>query len=141
MYDDYDLETTQAKYKEISEPLEKILFRVKERTERPQAILTLQEKLVKVKELLVKWETEKPQVTEEERSDVMTKVEKVEEWIKEKEDAQSELEPHDDPAFKSKDVPKQMKPVEQLLTRLNRKPKPKVEKKNETEDGNATDAN
>jgi len=143
MYDDgstADLATLEDKYAEISDPAEKIFSRVVESHARPEAILALQEKLIKVEELMKKWETTHPQVTEEERGEVLTKVEAVKAWIKEKEAEQAEKKPHEEPAFASADVPLQTKSVESLVKRLSRKPKPKAEKKNAT-DANATEAN
>lgn len=143
MYDDgynADLATMEDKYAELSVPAEKVFFRVSEGTARPEAIKALQTKLSKVEDLMKKWETTMPQVTEEERADVLAKVEDVRKWISEKEEAQSKLDASEEPAFKSEDVPSQSKPIETLVARLNRKPKPKPEKKNETKsEGNETD--
>lgn len=144
MYDDgynADLATMEDKYAELSGPAEKVFFRVSETTARPEAIKALQTKLTKVEDLMKKWETTMPQVTEEERADVLAKVEDVRKWISEKEEAQAKTDPSEEPAFKSEDVPSQSKPIETLVARLNRKPKPKPEKKNETKsEGNETDA-
>jgi len=142
MYEDgssADLATTEDKYSELSTPAEKIFFRVTESTARPEAVLALKARLIKVEELMKKWETSLPQVTEEERGDVLEKVEKVREWIAEQEEAQSKKEAHEEPAFASAEVPKQTKSIESLVARLKKKPKPKpVEKKNETQ-ANSTD--
>lgn len=123
MYDDgssADLATTVDKYAEISVPAEKIFFRLAEKTERPEAVTSLKGRLTKVEELVKKWETTMPQVTEEERGEVLTKVEDIRKWLAEKEEAQSKLEPHEDPVFTSAEVPSQIKPIEVLVTRLKR---------------------
>merc|ERR1712157_576874 len=131
---DADLETYTAKYQELAEPAEKIFFRWSEMIARPEAVLSLQSKLVKVEELMTKWKETKPQVTEEERNDVLAKVEKVKEWIKDMEEKQAELESFEDPAFNSTEVPLQTKSLETLVTKLSKKPKPKpvVKDKNTT---------
>lgn len=143
MYDDgynADLATMEDKYAELSTPAEKVFFRVSESTARPEAVKALQTKLSKVEELMKKWETTMTHITEEERAEVLSKVEEVRKWIAEKEEAQSKLDPSEEPAFKSEDVPSQSKPIETLVARLNRKPKPKPEKKNETKsEGNETE--
>ena len=134
LYDDgasADLSTMEEKYTELSTPAEKIWFRLKESTERPEAIKAVKAKMDKVEELLKKWEESKPQVTEEERGEVMEKVEKVRSWVEEKEAAQAALKGHEDPAFTSEEVPLQTKPVEMIVAKLSRKPAPKPEKKEE----------
>ncbi len=144
MYDEgynADLATMEDKYAELSTPANKVFFRVSESTARPEAIKALQTKMTKVEDLMKKWETTMPQVTEEERAEVLAKVEDVRKWISEKEEAQEKASPSEDPVFTSEEVPAQSKPIETLVARLNRKPKPKPEKKNETKsEGNETEA-
>jgi hypoxia up-regulated 1 len=123
MYEDgatADLATTADKYAEIFEPAEKIFERVRELTARPEAVEAIKSRLTKVGELMTKWETTMPQVTEEERGDVVKLVEAVTTWIAEKEEAQAKVKPHEDPAFTSAEVPVQMKPIEVLVARLKR---------------------
>ena len=142
LYDDgynADVATMEDKYAELYMPAEKVFFRVSEMTARPEAIKALKTKMTKVEELMKKWETTMPQVTDEERAEVLSKVEEVRKWISENEEAQAKADPTDDPVFKSEDVPLQSKAIETLIARLNRKPKPKPEKKNETKsEGNET---
>jgi len=141
MYDDgydADLPTMTAKYEELSGPAEKIFFRVSEMTARPEAVGQLKKKLGKVKALLTKWEETKPQVTAEERADVLARVAEAEAWITEKVDAQEANGPTADPVFTSEEVPLQIKAVERLVAKLNKKPKP--EPKKEEKKSNETDA-
>lgn len=133
-----DLATMEDKYAEMSVPFEKVMLRVSELTDRPEAVKTLREELTKVEQLMSKWETERPHVTEEERASVLEKVEEARKWLSKQEDAQSKKKPHDEPAFLSSDVPKQMAPIEALVIKLGRKPKPKPPKKNETKAENET---
>ena len=148
LYDDgynADLATMEAKYTELSEPAEKVWFRVKEMTLRPEAIDTMKKKLGKVEELLVKFSESMPQITEDEIADVREKIEAVNTWISEKEAEQASKKPHEEPAFTSEEVPLQSKSMERLITKLMKKPKPKPEKKenetkSESEAGNETDA-
>lgn len=139
-FDAYDasLDVMQAKYKAMSEPAEKIWFRMKELTLRPQAIAALTEKLSKVEELMKKWETTMPQVTEDERADVLSKVEEVKKWIQDKLEEQDSKAAHEEPAFSSADVPLQTKGIERLVGRLSKKPKPKPEKKETVKAENET---
>jgi hypothetical protein len=144
MYEDgykADLATMEDKYAELSVPAEKIFFRVEQVEKRPEAFAALRAKMQKVEELMKKWETTMPQVTEEERTEVLGKVEEVKKWIGEMEEAQAKADPTAEPVVKSEDVPGQSKSIEALVTRLSRKPKPKPEKKNETKtEGNETKA-
>merc|ERR1712012_536006 len=132
---DADLETYKAKYDSLYQPADGTLFfRLKEATDRPEAIAAMQAKLTKVKELMEKWKESMPQITDDERADVLAKVVKIEEWMKEMEEKQAELEPYDAPAFNSTEVPLQSKSLDTLIKKLGRKPKPRPKKapKNET---------
>ncbi len=139
MYDDgydADLATYDAKYKELTEPAEKVLFRMSEVPAREEAIKSLNEKLDKIVNLMKKWETTMPQITEEERTDVIAKVGIVRTWIAEKTEAQAAADPSEDPVFTSAEVPLQTKDLQSVISKLSRRPKPapkKEEKKNETD--------
>jgi len=132
-----DLPTMEDKYAELSAPAEKVFFRVSEMTARPAATKELTNKLDKIVSLMKKWETSMPHITEEERTGVLDKVEELKKWITEMEEEQSKADPTEDPVFNSADVPPKSKPIEVMVTKLNRKPKPKP-KKNETKAENAT---
>ena len=114
-----DLATMEDKYGELSGPAEKIFFRVSEMTARPEAMKNLKEKLGKIKALVKKWEKSMPQVTEEERTDVLDKVSEVEKWMAEMESEQEKADPTEIPVFNSADVPAKSKPIEVLVTRLS----------------------
>jgi hypothetical protein len=146
MYDEgYDagLETYTKKYEELSAPAEKVFSRMKEVSARADAIKELTGTLDKLEELMIKWETTQPQVTEEERAEVISKVEIIRTWIAEKTEAQAAADPASDPVFTSAEVPLQKSDLQKIISKLSRKPKPapkKVEKKNETnEEDVATD--
>jgi len=146
MYDEgYDatLATYEDKYIELSAPAEKVFLRMAEVTERPKAIEALREKLKKIESLMTKWETTMPQITTEERNDVLSKVEDVKKSIIEKEEKQASASPYEDPVFTSAEVPLMTKEIQGILSKLSKRPKPKVEKKNETEtesNANSTEA-
>jgi hypoxia up-regulated 1 len=133
-----DLPTMEAKYAELSVPFDMILFRLVETTALPEAIEKMQKKLTDVEALVKKWETSMPQVTEDERKDVLKKVEDARKWIEKKEKGQSKKKSHEDPAFTSEEIPVQIKPIESLVVRLSKKPKPKPEKKKKVDTENAT---
>jgi len=131
---DADLETYQKKLAELSAPAKAMFHRLSELTLRPQVIAEVRKSLTKVEDLMNKWETTMPQVTEEERAEVLAKVEEVRKWISDKEDAQAAVNPWDPVVFNSTEVPLQTKSLEKLVAKLGKKPKPKppVIEKNET---------
>jgi hypoxia up-regulated 1 len=134
---DADYATMQDKYAELSTPFEKILLRIKESTERPAAIVALKKKLDETEQLMAKWDEKMPHITAEEKEPVAAAINDVRKWIADKEDAQAQKQPHEDPVFTSEEVPLQTKSLEALVLKLSRKPKPKPVK-NETKAENAT---
>lgn len=140
MYDegyDADLETYKKKYEELSAPAEKVFFRMTEVSAREEAVQELSKKLDKVEALMEKWVTSMPQVTEEERGEVIAKVNEIRAWITEKTEAQAAADPTTDPVFTSAEVPLQTVDLQKIVGKLSKKPKPvpkkEEEKKNETE--------
>jgi hypoxia up-regulated 1 len=143
MYEDgynADIATMEEKFVGLSEPFEKILRRMSELSARPAAVEALKKRLTDIEQLMGKWATDRPQVTEEERTGVLEKVEDVRKWISEMEEAQAAKQPHEEPVFFSVDVPSKTKPVEAMVVLLSKRPKPKP-KKNETKAEKATTAN
>jgi len=148
LYDDgydADLATFEDKYVELSEPAEAIFTRQSELKARPSAGVELKKKLQKIEDLMLKWENDKPQITQEEREEVMELVNNARKWLDDMEMKQASNPAYETPVYFSQDVPKQAKPIEQMVAKLNKRPKPKVEKKKEEEekkekDENATDA-
>merc|ERR1712087_129191 len=74
--------------------------------------------------------------------DVYGKIETARKWLSDNVDAQAEKAGHEDPVFTSEEVPLQTKPIQKIIAKLSKKPKPKppkVEKKetesNSTEEG------
>ena len=135
-----DIETMEQKYLTLSEPFERILFRYKEKEARPAAVTALQKQLADIEKLMENWATSKPQVTEDERSEVLEEVEVVKKWLTEKETEQAAKGPHEEPTFASTDVPKMIRTAEKKVLQLSKKPKPKPPKKekNDTKAENET---
>jgi hypothetical protein len=142
LYDDgstADLATLEQKYEELSVPFEAILTRIRESEDRPKALEALNKKLTDVENLMVQWEASKPQITAEERELVLKLVDDVRKWVEEKEKVQAKAKDYEDPTYMSVDIPIQFVPIESLVVKLGRKPKPKPVK-NET-DTNSTTTN
>ncbi|KAL3924461.1 MAG: hypothetical protein SGILL_001033 [Bacillariaceae sp.] len=134
--DTAELEVVRAKYEELIAPAEKMWFRLSESTARPAAVKDLKDKLKEVEEKFGKWVAEKEYITEDERADVAAKFEGARKWLADKEEEQAAKASHEDPVFTSEEVPLQMKPIQKLVTKLMKKPAPKVEK-NETAEAKA----
>ncbi len=136
-----DLKTFQEKHVELSAPAEKAFSRMSEITARPKAIDALSKKLEKAEDLMQVWEKTMTHITEEERTDVLDKVQLVRSWIEEKVGEQDKADPTADPVFTSQEVPGQANKLDAIIERLRKKPKPKPIKKNETESSekNATE--
>lgn len=128
-----DLKTYETKYEELSAPAEKVFFRVVELSARPKAIKALSSKLDKVEKLMKDWEVTMTHITEDERKEVLDKVAEVRKWIDEKVEEQEKADQTSDPVFTSEEVPGQTKKIESIVGKLMKKPKPKPEKKNETD--------
>merc|ERR1712086_1022623 len=111
---------------------------LKEMTERPAAVKALNEKLVEIEEKFSKWVADLTHITEEEKDDVHSKIEDARKWLSDKVDAQAEKDGHEDPVFTSEEVPLQTKPIQKLIAKLSKKPKPKPPKveKNDTQSNN-----
>ena len=142
LYDDgstADLATLEAKYDELSVPFEAILTRIRESADRPKALEDLNKKLTDVENLMVQWETSKPQITSDERESVLKLVDGVRKWVEEKEKIQSKANDHDDPTYMSAEIPIQFVPIESLVVKLGRKPKPKpIKNETDTNEFNVT---
>jgi len=140
--DGYDAEVPEYKEKRasVTDLADPIYFRLDEATARPEAVAMAEKRLKDIRLLVAKWEEKMPQVTEEERGDVLALVAKAEAWLEGKVAAQAAVAGHEAPAFTAAEVSAGLKPTANLVTKLSRKPKPKPVL-NLTNATNATDAN
>ncbi|GMF19358.1 unnamed protein product [Phytophthora lilii] len=138
LYDDGD-KVDAAEYKKkmdaLDSDLSAILFRVAELKEFPIAINTAQEYAFSTRELMNEWSTSKPQVTDEERSDVVEKLDELEAWLTESEASQKAAPKHEKPVVTSADVAKKVQGVKKFVAVLAKRPTPQPVKteKNDTE--------
>ncbi|KAG3098515.1 Heat shock protein 17 [Phytophthora idaei] len=127
LYDDGD-KVEAAEYKKkmdaLDSDLSAILFRVVELKELPIAINTAQEYAFSTRELMSEWITSKPQVTDEERSDVGEKLDELEAWLTESEASQKAAPKHEKPVVTSTDVAKKVQGVKKFVAVLAKRPKP-----------------
>ncbi|CAM9883423.1 unnamed protein product, partial [Ectocarpus sp. 12 AP-2014] len=131
LYDDgWDMDATTYRKKrgELAELAEAIFLRSSELVARPAELARGREFTAKVRESVEKWEKTKPHITEQERTDVMEKIDSAEKWMSDKEAEQAAHPPHETPVFKSAEVEPALKALKNLVTKLSKKPAPKKEK-------------
>ncbi|CAM9469770.1 unnamed protein product [Ascophyllum nodosum] len=131
-----DAKTYRKKRAELAEGAEVIFSRLSELTARPEELARGRMFTSKVKESVEQWEKTKPQITEQERKDVIAKIESAEKWMDDKEAEQNKLTPHEKPAFKSSEVEPALKSLKTLVLKLSKKPAPKKEKPAPKDGGN-----
>jgi hypoxia up-regulated 1 len=141
-----DLATMVEKYVELSSPFEKILLRINENKERPKVVEKIEKQLGDIEKLMTQWNTTMPQVTEEEKAEVLDLVEAIRKNIADKVEEQAAKKAHEEPAFLSIELATELKPLETMVLKLSKKPKPKPPPKkkkdaNATSADNATDTN
>merc|ERR1719198_2451606 len=93
--------------------------------------------------ILDSWTTERPEITEEERTGVSGMCANFTKWLDDVEAEQAELPLTAPPAFKSTEVTAKLEPIETEVRKLIRKPKPKPPKvpKNATATNGTSAAN
>lgn len=141
LYDDGDkVDGSEYKKKvaDLQKKLDAILFRVDELKELPIAINTAKEYAFSTRELVAEWVESKPQVTDDERQDVIEKVEDLESWLDESGKKQAAHPAHEAPVLTSDDVAKKVQGVKKLVSSLSKKPAP-VKPKDESNETTTAD--
>ncbi|KAF0686372.1 Aste57867_21816 [Aphanomyces stellatus] len=141
--EDLDAAAYNERFGGMRDQLDAMIFRVTEITALPEAIKKAEQYAISTKDLMEQWTTEKPQVTEAERADIVAKVDELQEWLVDEKAKQDKVAKHEAPVFTSTQVLKKISSIKKLVTALGKKPKP-VEKKKEEEpkktDAETTDA-
>jgi hypoxia up-regulated 1 len=120
----------QEKQKSLSSKAEEIFNRFSELSARKDAMLKGKTALDDVKKAVANtWAEKFPQVTEEEKKDLLALIQKADDWIEEKAELQEKNSPFEKPVFHSSEIATQLKPVRTLFEKLMKKPKPAPEKK------------
>ena len=60
---------------------------------------------------IAQWDVKMPQITDKEKEGLLAQIQKAEEWLEEKQEAQLAKSPYEEPAFDSDDVTLQFKQV------------------------------
>jgi hypoxia up-regulated 1 len=113
-----------GKEKDVKSLAEPIFRRHTELTERPSAVAKTKKQLEGIRKRAAAWNDTMPQITANETEKMLELVDKVDNWLTEREAEQATKSPFEEPAFFSTDIAPQMKPVANMLDRLLKKPKP-----------------
>merc|ERR1712228_266762 len=136
---DLDAKANNKKKKEIEKMAAPIFFRAGELDKRPTVVTQALDAVNWTLNILETWATEKPEVTEEERTNVKGLAANFTKWLDGVQEKQAALEPFETPAFVSSEVTAKLEPLEKEVRRLIKKPKPKPPKV--TKSKNSTSAN
>ncbi|CEG38420.1 protein heat shock protein [Plasmopara halstedii] len=123
----------KTRMEELKLELDSILFRVAELKELPIAISNAKEYASTTRELVDEWSTSKPQVTDEERNDVVEKLNELEAWLTDSESSQKTAPKHEKPLVTSADVAKKVQSVKKFVVVLAKRPKPQPVKTQEND--------
>lgn len=85
--------------------------------------------------------TSKPWITPEESKDAFDRIDETVAWLEEKVQEQTKRELTEEPAFKSDDVEKRVKKVQETYKKVTSKLKPKEKKPKKTEKADKSDKN
>lgn len=89
-----------------------------------QAVTKARNSLSEVRKQVSSWAEKMPHITDSEKEDLLKVVDKADQWISDKLEAQAATSPFETPAFDSTEVAPQLKSVTALLEKLLKKPKP-----------------
>ena len=112
------IDAYKEKRKKMDERVNAIFFRHAELEARPKAVETARIILEAAKHKTSAWITERPQVSEDDRKQVLKMIEDIGKWLDEKEKKQEGLEKTATPAFTSSDVKSQIRPLNRLMGRM-----------------------
>lgn len=115
----------KAKQAAVFKAAEPIFSRRSELKKRPEAVKQSTELLSSVRAAVSMWNETHPQITTNETATFLEAVAAAESWIAKNVEAQSAKQPHEEPAFHSKDLKPFMDGVAEKMQRLVKKPKPK----------------
>lgn len=127
-----------AKKQSLSKIADAAYKRAQEAIARPAEVKRARLYMAKIRETVEKWGTTKPQVTEEEKIDLLEKLEKAAKWLDDKVDEQAGVAAHETPVFTSAEIEPKLRTVTSLVATLNKKPAPKAEKEKDVKDAKDT---
>ncbi|KAK8517049.1 hypothetical protein V6N13_092326 [Hibiscus sabdariffa] len=127
----------QDRLNSLKEAADPIFFRFKELTARPEAVGVAQRYFTDLQQTIRGWETDKPWLPKDRIDELSSSMDKLKNWLDEKEAEQKKTTGYSTPVFTSEEVYEKVLNLQDKAASIKRipKPKPKVEKpaKNETE--------
>merc|ERR1712048_270836 len=116
-----EIKNVKEKASEIKSQIKSVFFKISENVDRPKAVKAATQLIAATRKKMAAWGVNRPQVTEQETKDLEEKLVGLEEFLKEKTEAQAEVTPKEEAAFTSKDVANEVKGIASLLKRLLKK--------------------
>lgn len=125
LYDEGE-DATFKEYKDRRRALEDlvdpIFFRLEEAAVRDEVVADAAQALSSVADIMKQWEVEKPQVNETERVKALDMADKAKKWLDEQVAQQAEQLPHLPPLFTKASVRAHLKPIQDYMRKLARRP-------------------
>jgi len=139
---DLDAAAYNTKKKDLDKLTAPIFLRVSELEARPRVVTQANEAINWTLTILTTWATDRPEVTELERTHVAGMCANFTTWLEGMESKQAALPLYEAPAYLSGQVTNKLEPIEKEVRRLIRKPKPKPPKikANATNTSNSSNA-
>jgi len=125
---DLDTKAYQAKKKELEKQASPIFVRAAELEARPRVVKQALEAVNWTTSILEAWATERPEISEAERTHVRGLCANFTEWLDAAEEKQLQTALTETPSFLSSEVTAKLEPIEREVRRLIKKPKPKPPK-------------
>lgn len=136
LYEDGSDESYPA-YRKKREELDKDfrVFQKRESFDKEQSktVESSKKVLTKIIDKIAEMKDAKPWIAEEEKQDILDRVEEARQWMEEELAKQAELQKHDDPVFSITLLADKMKKLQKLFKKVSQKPKPKEKKEKKEE--------
>lgn len=125
-------------YRKKREELDKdfIVFQKRESfdKEKDKTVDSSKKVLTKIIDKIAEMADKKPWIVEEEKKDILDRVEETRQWMEDELNKQAALQKHEDPVFSITLLADKMKKLQRLFKKVSQKPKPREEKKEEKEE-------
>ena len=121
----------EKKYKNMTRDMNKYTARKEWHGQKKEMIEKTQKSIDNYRKKTEALKDTKPWITEQERTDVLEKVQDFDTWFADVVSKEEALKPHDDSKMEIKDVMKKAKDLQKLFNKISNKKKPKEEKKEE----------
>ena len=118
----------ESKHGDLMAVSDAFIFRAKESSLRPESLTYAKKWIAETKKNIATWKEKKPYIFANETEPLLKDIDELVAFLEEKEKEQENKEPHEDPAFSSKEVKGELSKRMTKYKKLKAKPAPKVEK-------------